>query len=697
MAHKPADRIRNVALIGHRGSGKTSLCEALLYEAGVINRLGRVEDGSTVSDFEPDEQERGMSIGASVASFDYGDRKINLIDTPGEPSFIADTLGSLRVVDAAVVVINAVMGVEVHTERLWERADEEGLPRLVFVNMLDRERADFFRTLDSLKQAFGPHVVATEIPIGFEHEVRGVIDLIDMKAFQYEGEGRANATESEIPDELREQAEEHREKLMDEVAENSDELMERYLEGEEISHEEIVTVLKQGVTEGHLFPVTCGVATKNLGTNRLLEALVEDFPSPAMRGAVRALDDDGNEIEIDPVEDGDPTAFVFKTTADPYTGRINLLRVYSGVLSSDSQAFNVTRRAKERIGQLAVPRGKETSTVDELGPGDIGAVAKLRETRAGDVLAAKDAAISFPPLELPAPVMAFAFEPKSKGDEEKAATAVRRLEEEDPTLDVHRDPQTGEQIIAGLTQVHVEVIVDRMKRRYGAEIELHPPQVPYLETIRKPAKAHGRYKKQTGGRGQFGDCHIEIEPAESGSGFEFVNAIKGGVIPSGFIPAVEKGIAEAMQHGVLAGYPVKDIRVRLYDGQHHSVDSSEMAFKIAGSLAFKQAAAEADPYLLEPIVRVAISVPEDSVGDVVGDLNSRRGRPLGMEPKGSATEIKAEVPMAEVLDYAPDLRAITGGRGDYTMEFERYEEVPSHIAQKVIAVAKEGDEEKVRA
>jgi elongation factor G len=697
VGHKAADRIRNVALIGHRGSGKTSLCEALLFEAGVVNRLGRVDDGSTVSDFEPDEQERSMSIGASIASFEYGDRKINLIDTPGDPSFIADTLGALRVVDAAVVVVNAVMGVEVHTERLWERADREGLARLVFVNMLDRERADFFRSLDSLKEAFGPHVVATEIPIGSEHEVRGVIDLVDMRAFTYEGEGRGNASEGEIPEELRAQAEEYREKLMDEVAENSDELMERYLDGEEVSHEEIVTVLKKGVTEGHLFPVTCGVATHNLGTNRLLEALVEDVPSPAMRGGVRALDDDGNDIVVEPAEDADLLAHVFKTTADPYTGRINLLRVYSGVLRSDSQAYNVTRKSKERIGQIAAPCGKETSPVDELGPGDIGAVAKLRETQAGDVLGEKDAGVAFPALDLPAPVMAFAFEPKSKGDEEKAASALRRLVEEDPTLDVHRDPETGEQIIAGLTQIHVEVITGRMKRRYGAEIELHPPRVPYLETIRKPAKAHGRYKKQTGGRGQFGDCHIEIEPVESGTGFEFVNAIKGGVIPSGFIPAVEKGIAEAMQQGVLAGYPIKDLKVRLFDGQHHSVDSSEMAFKIAGSMAFKQAAAEADPYLLEPIVRTTITVPEENVGDVVGDLNSRRGRPMGVEPKGSMTEIKAEVPMAEVLDYAPDLRAITGGRGDYTMDFERYEEVPGHIAQKVVAEAHAADEEKVRA
>jgi elongation factor G len=695
MPHKAADRIRNVALIGHRGSGKTSLHEALLFEAGVVNRLGRVEDGTTTSDYEPDEQEREMSIGATVSSFDHDGRKINLIDTPGDPSFIADTVSSLRVADAAVVVVNGVMGVEVHTDRLWQRADAEGLARLVFVNMLDRERADFFRALESLQGAFGNHVVATEIPIGSEHEIRGVIDLIDMKAFVAQGEGRGAPAPQDIPDELAAQAQEHREKLMDEVAENSDELMERYLDGDEIDHDEIVTVLKRGVTDGKIFPVTCGVATKNLGTTRLLEALVEDLPSPAMRGPVTALDGEGEEIEIAPEEDGELIAYVFKTLADPYAGRLNLFRVYSGVLKGDSQVTNVTQRAKERIGQILIPRGKEHEQTDELGAGDIGAVAKLKETRAGDVLAEKDARISFPPLDLPAPVMAFAFEAKTKGDEDKAASAIRRLEEEDPTLDVHRDQQTGEQIIAGLTQVHVEVIVDRMKSRFGAEIELHPPRVPYLEAIRKPAKAHGRYKKQTGGRGQFGDCHIEIAPAEAGTGFEFVDEIKGGAIPKGFIPAVEKGVAEAMHHGVLAGYPVKDLQVRLYDGQYHRVDSSENAFKVAGSMAFKEAMEQADPVLLEPIMLLTVSVPEDVVGDVVGDLNSRRGRPLGMEAKGSATEIKAEVPMAEVLDYARDLRQITGGRGDYTMEFARHEEIPAHLAQKVISEAR--SEEEVRA
>ncbi|MGI8584841.1 MAG: elongation factor G [Thermoleophilaceae bacterium] len=690
MAHAHADAIRNVALVGHRGSGKTSLNEALLFEAEATNRLGAVADGTTVSDSAPDEKARAMSIAASLGSFEWAGCKINLIDTPGEPSFVADALCALRVCESAVFVVNGVMGVEVATQRLWERADALGLSRLLFVNMLDRERADFFRTLDSLKQAFGAHVVATEIPIGTEHDMRGVIDLVDMKAFAYDGTNRDNCQEIEIPDELRPQAQEYREKLMDEVAEVSDELMERYLEGEEISHEETVTALKTGVSEGRIFPATCGVATRNLAINRLLDAICEDLPSPAERGAVEAGD-----TALEPDEGRDAVAFVFKTLADPYAGRINLFRVYQGVLRHDSHAYNCRAHVKERIGQLLVPQGKEMGHADEFGPGDIGAVAKLKETRAGDVLAGRDeeVALTLPPL--PAPVMAFAIAPKAKGDEDKAFTALRRLQEEDPTIDLHRDQQTGEQIVAGLSQIHVEVIVERIRERFGAEVELKPPRVPYQETIKGQAKAHGRYKKQTGGRGQFGDCHIEVEPLPSGTGFEFVNKIKGGVIPTGFIPAVEKGIAEAMREGVVAGYPVKDLRVRLYDGSYHSVDSSEMAFKIAGSMAFKQAMESASPVLREPIMAVTVSVPEDSVGDVIGDLNGRRGRPLGMEPKGSMTEVKAEVPMAEMLSYAPDLRSITGGQGDYTMDFARYEEIPQHLAQKVIDRARE--DEAVRA
>ncbi len=681
--HEEAGRIRNVALVGHRGSGKTSTAEALLYQSGTVNRLGSVADGTTVSDSASDEKARSMSIAASLSSFRWQDRKINLIDTPGESSFVADTLAALSVCEGAVFVVNGVMGVEVGAERLWARADELGIARLVFVNMLDRERADFFRALDSLKSSFGPHVVATEIPIGSEHDLRGVIDLIDMCAYEFEGDDRDNCTRVEIPDELAAQAEEYREKLMDEVCEVSDELMERYLEGEEISHDEVVQVLKEGVTAGRLFPVTCGVATRNLATNRLLDAIVEDLPSPEKVGEV-ALDDGAT---LAPEEDREAVAFVFKTLADPFAGRINLFRVYQGVVRSDSQLLNSRSHHKERIGQLLVPQGAEREHAEDFGPGDIGAVAKLKETHAGDVLAEHDSGFSLHLPDLPAPVMAFAIEAKAKGDEEKVGIALRRLQEEDPTIDFHRDAQTGEQIVAGLSQVHVEVIVERMRERFGAEVELHPPRVPYEETIRASAKAHGRYKKQTGGRGQFGDCHIEIEPLEEGKGFEFVNAIKGGVIPSSYIPAVEKGVEEAMAHGTVAGYPVKDVRVRLYDGSFHTVDSSEMAFKIAGSMAFKQAMEKADPALLEPIVTATVSVPEDCVGDVIGDLNSRRGRPLGMEPKGSMTEVRAEVPMAETLSYAPDLRAITGGRGDYTMEFARYEQVPGHLADKVVAAA----------
>jgi elongation factor G len=678
----PADKIRNVALVGHRGSGKTSLHEAILYQAGAITRLGSVADGTTVSDSAPDEKAREMSIAASLASFDWEGRKINLVDTPGEPSFVADALGAMRVCESAVFVINAVMGVEVNTERLWQRAAELGLSRLLFVNMLDRERADFFRAVESIQSAFGSHAVATEIPIGSEHELRGVIDLIDMKAYEYDGDGRDNCKEIPIPDELKARAEEYRDKLMDEVAENSDELMEHYLEGNEISHEEMVSALKKGVTEGHLFPITCGVATRNLATNRLLDAFVEDLPSPVMRGAITAGD-----LTLEPTGDAELIAFVFKTLADPFAGRINLFRVYQGTMMPDTQVHNCRAHVKERIGQLLVPQGKEMGHADEFGPGDIGAVAKLKETHAGDVLAASDQDCALTMPTLPAPVMAFAIEPKAKGDEDKVFTALRRLQEEDPTIDMHRDDQTGEQIVAGLSQIHVEVIVDRIKERFGAEVNLKPPRVPYRETIKGSAKAHGRYKKQTGGRGQFGDAHIEIEPLPDATAFEFVNKIKGGVIPTGFIPAVEKGVVEAMDQGVVAGYPLRGVKVTLYDGSYHSVDSSEMAFKVAGSMAFKQAAGEAGAALLEPIMTVTLSVPEDAVGDVIGDLNGRRGRPLGMEPKGAMTEVKAEVPMAEMLTYAPDLRAMTAGQGDYTMEFARYEEVPAHLAQKVVAAA----------
>ncbi len=687
--HKSADRIRNVALIGHRGSGKTSLHEALLFEARATNRLGTVLDGTTVSDSEPDEQARKMSISVALSSFEWADRKINLLDTPGEPSFVADALGAMRVCESAIFVVNGVMGVEVSTRRMWARAEELDLARMIFVNMLDRERADFFRALDSLKEAFGAHVVATEIPIGAEHEISGVIDLVDMKGYSYDGQSVDNCTEIPIPDDMQAIAEQYRENLMDEVCEVSDSLMERYLEGEEIAHDEIVTALKEGTNHGSLFPVTCGVATRNLAINRLLDAIVEDLPSPVKHGGLELP-----EVTLEHRDDAPLYAYVFKTRADPFAGRINLFRVYQGLMKHDTHVMNTTTHHKERVGQLLVFSGKESGHADEFGPGDIGAVAKLKETRAGDWLAERDEPISMPKIELPAPVMAFAME--AKGDEDKVYTSLRRLQEEDPTIDLHRDPETGDQIIAGLSQMHVEVIVDRLKTRFGAEVALHPPRVPYQETIRKPAKAHGRHKKQSGGRGQFGDCHISIEPREPGAGFEFVNHIKGGVIPTSFIPAVEKGVVEAMLTGPIAGCPVKDISVTVFDGSYHTVDSSEMAFKLAGSIAMREAMSNAAPVLLEPIMLVTLTIPEDSVGDVIGDLNSRRGRPQGMEGVGGGlTEVKAEVPMAEMLTYAPDLRSLTGGQGDYTMEFDHYEEVPAHLQQKVVAQA--GEEEAVNA
>ncbi len=689
--HKAGDRIRNVALVGHRGGGKTSLHEALLFAAGAVNRLGSVTDGTTFSDADPDEKARQMSISAALTSFEWQDRKVNLLDTPGDPSFVADALGALRVCESAIFVVNAVMGVEVSTTRLWQRAAELDLARLLFVNMLDRERADFFRTLESLKASFGPHVVATEIPIGSEHEVTGVIDLVAMRAYEYDGDGRDNCREIPVPDAEADRARDYREKLMDEVAENSDALLERYLEGEEISHHEIVAALKEGTNHGGIFPVTCGVATRNLATNRLLDAIVDDLPSPVLHGGLAV-----GGMTLQASEDAELFAYVFKTRADPFAGRINLFRVYQGVMRHDSHVLNTAKHAKERIGQLLAFEGRETKHVDAFGPGDIGAVAKLKETTAGHWLAERDEPIEMPQIKLPAPVMAFAIEAATKGDEDKVFTALRRLQEEDPTIDLHRDPQTGEQIVAGLSQVHVEVVVERLKSRFGAAVTLKPPRVPYRETIRRPARAHGRHKKQSGGRGQFGDCHIEIAPLEGDERFVFVNRIKGGVIPGSFIPAVEKGVLEAMEEGTVAGYPVGGVEVTLYDGSFHAVDSSEMAFKIAGSVAMRQALEQAAPVLLEPIMLVTVSVPEDSVGDVIGDLNARRGHPLGMEPVGGLTEVRAEVPMSEMLSYAPDLRSITGGRGEFTMELTRYQEVPGHLATKVVAQAR-GDEEAVGA
>ncbi|HET7170977.1 MAG TPA: elongation factor G [Gaiellales bacterium] len=667
-------KIRNVAVIGHRGTGKTSLVEALLFEAGTVNRLGSVTEKTTVCDYDDEERRRGMSISATVTHLEWDGRTINLIDTPGEPSFQADVLGALRVVEGAIMTVSGVMGVEVGTERLWRRCEELGLARLILVNLLDRERADFFTTLEALQERLSPKCVAVELPIGREHEFHGVIDLVHMVAYDH-GEGAGRDEPVDIPEDLRATADEYHDKLMDIVSETSDELMERYLEGGEITREEMAEALKKLVVEGELFPVGCGAATRNIGSHGLLDLIVEGLPSP-----LRAKN-------LPEVGDAGTVAYVFKTIADPYSGKLNLLRVFAGEVRSDSTLVNNHSRSKERIGALLTIQGKEHGQTDVLGTGAIGAVAKLKETGTGDVLSDSDAPAEIEPLGVPAPVVSFAIEPKHKGDEEKIASALRRLQEEDPALDVHRDPQTGEQIVAGLSQMHVEVILERMHRRFGVEVTLHPPRVPYLETIRKPSRAQGRYKKQTGGRGQFGDCHIQLDPLPGHEGYEFVDKIVGGVIPQGFRPAVDKGIQEAMIRGELASCPVVGVKVTLYDGSYHTVDSSEMAFKIAGSMAFKKAFADADPILLEPIMSLHITVPDESVGDVIGDMTSRRGRVLGMDPASGVTTVHAEVPMAEVLAYAPDLTSMTGGRGDYSMSLLRYEEVPGHVAQSLIAAA----------
>ena len=680
MAASEPGKIRNVAVVGHRGTGKTSLVEAMLFQSGATNRLGAVEQGTTVADWDEDEQKRQMSLSAAVCHAEWQDRKLNLIDAPGDPGFQADSIAALRVVEGALFVLNGVNGVEVQTTRLWDRSEQLGLSRVLFVNMLDRERADFFTVLEQLREQFSKKCVAVQIPIGHEHALEGIVDLFHMRAYM-SPEGGREGDPVDIPEGIAAQAASYREQLVDAVVETDEALMERYLEEGEVSGEELAAALKNAVSNDDLFPVLCGSATKNLGTTGLLDLLVEGVPSPAKKPLDLGIEANG------------AAAFVFKTVADPFAGRINVFRVISGQVGSDSNLVNPRTKGKERFGQVLLLQGKEHAPADGLATGDIGAVAKLKDVMTGDLLVEKDDGSEAPQLEFPQPVMSFAITPKAKGDEEKMASALRRLAEEDPTLVLRRDDQTGEQLLAGLSQMHVEVAVDRLHRRFSVDVDLHQPRVPYLETIRKESRAQGRYKKQTGGRGQFGDCHIVLEPLPGHEGYEFVDKIVGGVIPQGFRPAVDKGIQEAMARGELAGAPVQGVRVVLVDGSYHNVDSSEMAFKIAGSMAFKSAYEKADPVLLEPIMSLEATVPDDAVGAVNGDLNSRRGRLHGMEPRGGMTTIKAEVPMAEVLTYSQSLTSLTGGRGDYALSFLRYEEVPTHIAQKIVETAQKEREE----
>jgi elongation factor G len=688
MDSSEMEKIRNVALLGHGDSGKTSLAEAMLFNAGVIKRMGRVDEGNTVSDFDPDEQKRGISVSATPLVMDWKGFKINLLDTPGFADFIGEVTSILRVIDGAVFVLSAVAGVEVQTELVWKMADSYGYPRIVFVNKMDRENASFQRCLDQLQQLYGSRVVPFQIPIGEEHDFRGVIDLITAKAYIYVEDGTEQ--EAEIPSDMSEQVQEAREKIIEGAAEASDELMEKYLEGEELDEGEVLSALLGGVSEGTIIPVLCGSATHNIAIEPLANAIVNSLPSPArldeIRGTKRGSDE---EIAFRATADSPLAALVFSTISDPYVGKLTYFRVFSGTFSADSTVYNPNRDKEERIGQVFIVRGKNQIVVREIPAGDIGGVAKLTETTTGDTLCAKDHPIVLPAIAFPEPIMSLAVEPKTKGDEDKLSVALSRLSDEDPTFNVRRDTEVKQTIVSGMGEAHLDIMMERMSRKFGVNVNTELPRVPYKETIRRNARAEGKHKKQTGGHGQFGIAWVEVEPREKGDGFEFVDKIVGGVIPRQFIPSVEKGVRKAMEDGFLAGYPVVDFKATVYDGKYHPVDSSDISFQIAGTLALKNAMNEAEPYLLEPILEVEIMVPEAYMGDVIGDLNAKRGRILGMESEGGLQLVRAQVPMAEMLRYSIDLRSITGGRGTFSMAPSHYEEVPSHIASKIIEAAKE--------
>ncbi len=624
-----------------------------------------------------------MSVSAALTNARWQGVKVNLLDTPGEPSFHADTLSVLPAVDAAVMVVNAASGIELQTRRLWARCEELGLPRIVVVNMLDRERAAFDEVMAALRD-LAPGCVALQMPIGAEHDLAGVVSLVSMTASTYDGS--ATGVAGDVPGDLADAAQAARDALIESVAETDDELIERYLSGEEIGTADLIAAIRGGVREGRLFPVVCAAGDRGIGADRLMDLIVEALPSPVEARPRTVTSADGSAMELACSEDGPGIAYCFKTLADQFSGRINLLRNLSGVLPSDSQATG-TGGTKERVGQLFTLLGKEHQGLAAIGPGDIGAVAKLKELCTGHVLVTGGPVPSVPRVMLPPAVMSFAVTAANGGDEDKLYQSLRRLCDEDPTLDVHRDEETGELIVGGLSQLHVEVVGERLMRRFGVGFDLHPPRVPYRESITATAQAEGKHKKQTGGRGQFADCWLRVEPLPHGAGFEFVDQIVGGAIPRSYIPAVEKGVLEAMRRGELGGYPVVDVRVTVFDGKHHAVDSSEMAFKIAGSLGMRAALAKANPVLLEPIMTVSVTVPKQYVGDVMGDLSGRRGHPLGMEAIGEFEIVRAEVPMSEMLSYAQELRAMTGGQGEYTMDFARYEEVPGHLVDRAVAAA----------
>ena len=683
-----APNIRNVALVGHGGCGKTSLVSALLFDAGAVNRIGRVDEGSTVTDFDPDEIERRISLLAALAFAEWKKAKINLIDAPGYANFLSEARSALRVAEAALVVVDAVAAVEVQTQKVWGYAEEGGLARLLVVNRMDRDNASFERALEAIQRSFGRSAVPVAVTIGEGKAFKGVVDLVSEKAHLYADDASGKFQTGEIPAAQLETAKAWREKLVEMVAESNEELMEEFFEKGTLSQEQLAKGLRTAVSAGKVSPVLPASSLLNVGVHQVLDALVDLVPSPADRGELEGLDAANKAVVRKPAADAPASAFVWKTLVDPHAGRISLFRVYSGTLKSDSAIHNATRDVAERFGSLLLLQGKNQTQVPEIQAGDIGAVAKLKETQTGDTLADKAHPITYPKVVFPEPATTFAIEPKTRGDDDKISTALQRLLEEDPVLRVSRDAQTHEMLLSGMGQLHIEVVVGRLRKRYKVEVNLKKPKIPYRETIKGSAEGHGRHKKQTGGHGQFGDCKIRMKPLARGEDFKFVDDIFGGSIPRNFIPAVEKGIQDARLKGVIAGFPMVDFQVELFDGSYHDVDSSEMSFKIAGSLAFKDAVPKCRPTILEPVMSVEIAVPDEYAGAVMGDLSSRRGRPQGMEPKGSLQVIKAEVPLAEMLSYDAELTSMTGGRGSYHMEMDHYDEVPGHLQEKVIAAAK---------
>ncbi|MBD3181847.1 elongation factor G [Candidatus Poribacteria bacterium] len=678
------NQIRNIGIFSHARAGKTSLTEALLYDSGAISKLGRSDDGNTVSDYDEDEIRRNTSINTALCICEWKDCKINLIDTPGYSDFAGEQEAAARVSDNILIVTDASMGLEAGAEKAWERAEKYDIPRAIFLNKIDKEMAKFDETLQAL-EVLGGRIVPVSIPIGVGLNFKGIIDLVKMKAY-VKGDNDKKLQEIDIPEDMQDQIDEHRETLIDAVAEADDELLEKYLGGEELTDEEIKIGLKKGISDNMFVPLTCGSAYENIGPQMLLDLLVS-FASPVDAKPVKATKpgSEEEEVEIEIKEDGPLCAFVFKTMSDPYAGKVSYFKVYSGIFKSDSRVINVNKNTEERIGTLSLVSGKKFTNVDKIVAGDFGMVTKLSETDTNDTLCDEENELLLPPIDFPKPVISMAITPKTQGDDEKLSTMLTRMTEEDPTFILRRDNETKETIISGMGELHINVILDRIKNRYNVEAETRVPKVPYRETIRGKSEQQGRYKKQTGGRGQYGDAWIRMEPNERGAGFEFIDAIVGGAIPRQYIPAVEKGLIESMEEGILAGSQVVDMKITLYDGGFHPVDSSEMAFKIAASMAFKKAMEAAQPFIMEPIMEVEITVPDEYMGDVMSDLNSRRGRILGMNPSDGKQIIKANVPMAEMFRYSVDLRSITSDRGSFTMEFSHYEEVPFDISEKIVA------------